>query len=81
MPWSIIRLGAIFVPTWAALLEMRYLWGLPHALDNGKLLRLIDAEPHTALPIAAHQALVDLNMIHPKCDSGVPHPTHNTAKA
>ena len=81
MPWPIIRLGAIFIPTWASLLEMRYLWVSPHALCNDKLLRLIDAEPHTALSTAVHQTLVDLAMIQPKRDSGVPHATHNTARA
>ena len=80
MPWPIIRLGAIFVPTWASLLEMQYLWVSPHALDNGKLLHLIGAEPHTALPTAAHQALVDLAMIQPQRDSGLPHATPNTAR-
>ena len=41
LPWPIIRVGALFVPTWAALLEMRYLWQTPHALANDKLTALI----------------------------------------
>lgn len=60
LPWPLMRLGAMFVPTWAALLEMRYLWDSPHALDNRKLLAFLGAEPHTALPIALTQTLRDL---------------------
>ena len=60
MPWPLIRLGAMFVPTWAALVEMRYLWSTPHALANDKLLALLGTEPHTRLPLAARTALADL---------------------
>ena len=60
LPWPLMRLGAMFVPTWAALLEMRYLWDSAHALDNRKLLAFLGAEPHTALPIALTQTLRDL---------------------
>ena len=63
LPWAVIRLGALFVPTWAALLEMRYLWQTPHALANGKLTALIGAEPHTPLPHAAEAALLDLGLL------------------
>lgn len=60
LPWAIIRMGALFVPTWAALLEMRYLWQTPHALANDKLTALIGPEPHTPLGLAAQTALADL---------------------
>lgn len=63
LPWPLIRLGALVVPSWAALLEMRYLWDTPHRLDNGKLTALIGPEPHTPLPHAARQALVDLGLL------------------
>lgn len=63
LPWSVIRLGALVVGTWAALLEMRYLWDTPHALDNVKLTRLIGAEPHTPLAVAAGTALQDLGLV------------------
>nr|WP_315488566.1 sugar nucleotide-binding protein [uncultured Rhodoferax sp.] len=61
-PWPIIRIGALVVPTWAALLEMRYLWQTPHALANDKLTALIGAEPHTPLAHAVLASLVDLGM-------------------
>lgn len=63
MPWPVIRLGALVVPTWAALLEMRYLWQTPHALANDKLTALIGAEPHTPLTAAALATLVDLGLV------------------
>jgi nucleoside-diphosphate-sugar epimerase len=63
MPWPFIRLGALLVPTWAALAEMRYLWHTPHALANDKLLALLGAEPRTPLNLAARSALVDLGLM------------------
>lgn len=63
VPWVVIRLGAWFVPTWAALVEMRYLWRTPHALANDKLTALIGPEPHTPLAEAAQTALTDLGLI------------------
>ncbi|MBK6999102.1 MAG: NAD(P)H-binding protein [Rhodoferax sp.] len=62
LPWPIIRIGALFVPTWASLLEMRYLWDKAHALDNRKLVALLGAEPHTPLDQAAGMALHDLGL-------------------
>jgi nucleoside-diphosphate-sugar epimerase len=63
MPWSLIRLGAMLLPTWAALVEMRYVWLTPHALANDKLLALLSSEPHTPLAQAAQTALVDLGLL------------------
>lgn len=60
LPWPLIRIGALFVPTWAALLEMRYLWDTAHALDNRKLIALLGAEPHTPLDQALPVALREL---------------------
>jgi nucleoside-diphosphate-sugar epimerase len=62
MPWPLIRLGALLVPTWEALAEMRYLWRTPHVLANDKLLALLGSEPHTPLAHAAQTALVDLGL-------------------
>ncbi len=63
MPWGLIRLGAWFVPTWAALLEMRYLWSTPHALANDRLCALIGTEPCTPLAQAVEQSLADLGLL------------------
>jgi nucleoside-diphosphate-sugar epimerase len=63
MPWMVIRLGALFMPQWASLMEMRYLWDTPHSLANQKLEALIGKEPHTPLGAAAQSALADLGML------------------
>ena len=63
MPWPLIRLGALFIPTWAALVEMRYLWDTPHALANDKLVAVIGPEPHTPLVQAANAAMLDLGLL------------------
>ncbi len=60
LPWPVIRLGALVVPTFAALISLRYLWQTAHTLDNTKLVRLIGAEPHTPLDEAATAALRQL---------------------
>ena len=65
LPWPIIRIGALWVPAWAALLEMRYLWQTPHALANDKLIALLGTEPHTPLAQAVQASLVDLRWINP----------------
>jgi nucleoside-diphosphate-sugar epimerase len=65
MPWTILRLASPFVPAWAALLEMRYLWQTPHALANARLTALIGPEPHTPLPLAVAAALADLGLLAP----------------
>lgn len=65
LPWAVIRVGALFNPTWAALMEMKYLWDVSHELDNAKLLALLGAEPHTPLEQAARQALDDLGCLQP----------------
>jgi nucleoside-diphosphate-sugar epimerase len=63
LPWTLIRLGALFMPALAALLEMRYLWNTPHALDNQKLVTLLGVEPHTALAQAVAMTFKDLGYI------------------
>ena len=63
LPWALIRFGGMFVPTWAALAEMHYLWDTPHALANEKLTALIGAEPHTALDVAVQVALAELGLL------------------
>jgi nucleoside-diphosphate-sugar epimerase len=63
LSWAFIRLGAWAVPTWAALLEMRYLWVAPHSLANDKLAGLIGAEPRTDLTVAVAQSLADLGLV------------------
>jgi nucleoside-diphosphate-sugar epimerase len=62
LPWRLIRLGALVVPTWSGLVEMRYVWNTPHALDNQRLTALLGSEPHTPLASAVQAALGGLGM-------------------
>jgi nucleoside-diphosphate-sugar epimerase len=71
LPWGLIRLGALVVPTWSGLAEMRYLWNTPHALDNRRLTALLGCEPHTPLASAVQAALDGLGMGKPANLSGV----------
>jgi hypothetical protein len=53
-------------------LEMRYLWQRPFALDNTKLISLIGAEPHTPLDEAVLVTLRGLGCLpDPEPDSRV----------
>ena len=63
LPWPVMRVIAWFNPELASLVEMRYLQSTPHALDNTRLLKLIDTEPHTPLAKAAVSALSDLGLM------------------
>ena len=63
LPWPVMRVIALFNPELASLVEMRYLQSTPHALDNTRLLKLIDTEPHTPLAKAAVSALSDLGLM------------------
>ncbi len=63
LPWPVIRVGALVVPTWAALIGLRYLWQTPHVLDNTQLVELIGTEPHTRLDEAAAAALRQLGLL------------------
>lgn len=71
LPWALIRLGGWLRPTWASLAEMRYLWEVPHRLDNARLTALLGAEPHTPLEQAATGALAELGLgRRPQPDAG-----------
>lgn len=76
LPWPLMRIAGLLVPTLAALVEMRYLWETPHALANDKLTALIGAEPHTPLSLAAQTALSDLGLMAASVPS-----SHRFAKA
>jgi nucleoside-diphosphate-sugar epimerase len=64
--WTLMRALGLFVPTVAALCEMRYLWRTPYALANARLVALIGEEPHTPFPQALRQALDGLGMLAPQ---------------
>ncbi|MFG6430520.1 NAD(P)H-binding protein [Roseateles sp. LYH14W] len=70
MPWGLLKLAAPFVPSWRAVLEMRYLWLRAHSLDGAALAAQIGPEPHTPLVPALRQSLVALGLpvAHPTAD-------------
>jgi len=63
LPWSMIRLGALFMGTFRSLLEMRYLWQETVELDNRKLTAFLGAEPHTVLNVALQNTLVGMGCL------------------
>jgi len=62
-PWWAVRVLSPFVSLFREVLEMRYLWERPLALDNGKLVRLIGREPRTQLDVAVRESLRGLGCI------------------
>ena len=63
MPWVLVSLLAPWVPFLRELREMRYLWHVPIALDNGHLQALIGPEPHTPLDEAVRCSLEGLGCL------------------
>jgi nucleoside-diphosphate-sugar epimerase len=71
-PWWLLYLSAPVYDLSRQVLEMRYLWQRPFALDNTKLISLIGAEPHTPLDEAVLVTLRGLGCLpDPEPDSRV----------
>lgn len=62
MPWPLLRLAGLFVPTLREVVRMSYLWRVPHALDGRRLRARIGAEPHTPLVDALRRSLDGLGL-------------------
>jgi nucleoside-diphosphate-sugar epimerase len=62
LPWGVMRLLTPFNAMVASLLEMRYLWDVPHALDGAALARRIGSEPHTPFGDAVRTAILALDL-------------------
>ena len=62
-PWLSIRLASPFVSLFREVMEMRYLWQKPLALDNRKLTAVLGREPRTPLDQAVREALRDLGCL------------------
>lgn len=63
LPWPLLRAGGLFVPMWAELAEMRYLWNTPHRLDGTRLAAAIGTPQPTPLVTALGEALRALGKI------------------
>jgi len=72
LPWSLVRLAGLVMPTMAALAEMRYLWRTPHSLVNRRMAALTGPEPHTPFPQALREALAGLGLIDGKAPAAAP---------
>lgn len=60
LPWGLIRAGAWFVPSWREIVDLAYLFAVPHALSDESLRRAIGAleiTPIDAAMIATLNAL------------------------
>ncbi len=62
-PWLAVKVLSPFVSLFREVLEMKYLWERPLALDNRKLVRLIGREPRTPLDVALRQSLRELGCL------------------
>lgn len=63
MSWPLLRALGLFMPTLAAICEMRYLWRVPHALVNRRMAALAGPEVHTPLEQALRLSLDELGMV------------------
>jgi hypothetical protein len=77
LPWGMMRLVSPFSATVASLLEMRYLWDVPHALDGAALARRIGAEPHTPFLDAVRAAITQLDLAPRGANSPGPQAGHS----
>lgn len=59
-PWLILRLLSPVVRDWRELVELAYLWRVPHRLSGDKLKAAIGEIPTTAFQEAVHCSLDDL---------------------
>lgn len=62
LPWGLMRLAAPLVPSWRAIVEMRYLWERPHRLDGRALKALVGPLPATPLDDALAHSLQALGL-------------------
>lgn len=61
MPWSAMRVAGLFAPDIREVMEMRYLWTAPHAIDGRKLQALLpDYRPTPLLAALADAMHVDV---------------------
>jgi hypothetical protein len=60
LPWWAMRLIAPFQPMMRALLEMKYLWDVPHRLVDERLAAVVGPMPATPLDAAVAATLARL---------------------
>jgi len=65
-PWAPVLALSPFVPLFREMAEMRYLWQRDVRLDNAKLVRFLNAEPHTPIDTALRATLSALRVCGPR---------------
>jgi nucleoside-diphosphate-sugar epimerase len=63
LPWLVIRLLSPFVPLFAELAEMRYLWAVAVHMGNARLRDFLGGEPHTPLEVAVRETLTGIGCL------------------
>ncbi len=71
MPWPLVRLAGLVMPTIREVVEMRYLWDVPHAIDGAKLAAALPDFRPTPLRDALSDALYDVRSSPASPASGV----------
>ena len=62
LPWPLLRVLGLVMPTFEALAEMRYLWRRPHQLVDTRMQQLLGPQRQTPFPDAVRLALAELGM-------------------
>lgn len=58
-PWPLLRIIGLFAPLVREVIEMRYLWNVPHRIDGSALARVLPDFTPTSLNRAMAEALLD----------------------
>lgn len=77
MSWPLLRALGLFMPTLAAICEMRYLWRVPHGLVNRRMAALAGPEAHTPFEKALRTSLDELGLLQGR----TAHPAPDLARA
>lgn len=59
VPWTLLSLLGLFNRVLKEVVKMRYLWDVPHSMDDSRLQALIGDLPHTPLEEALRQTIID----------------------
>ena len=63
LPWGLMRLGGLLIPSWREIVEMEYLWRVPHHLDGADLQAFAGPVPATPLDTALRHSLAALGQL------------------
>ena len=69
MPWPVMRLLAAFMPSIREVMEMKYLWDVPHAVDGAKLARTLPGFEATSLDVALADVLANAGPSRPPANT------------